>query len=254
MLLAVDIGNTDTKVGVFDGSGLVARWAVHSDLNRTRAEYQDVLLALLRYHGAGPIRDAVLGSVVPMLTPVLAEALAAVADRPPVVVRSEAVPGIRLWVDAPGQVGVDRVANAYAVRTYYGGPAIVADFGSATTFDVVDAAGDLRGALIAPGMHTSARALTAAGAQLPAFRVERPARLVGVNTVGAMQSGVYWGYVHMVRGVIGHLRDELGAGYRAIATGGLAPGLVEDARIFDIVDPDITLKGLAAIHTALAAA
>ena len=251
MILAVDVGNTDTKFGVFRGAELVARWSLHSDPNRSVEEYTDFLRAMLQYRRVEHVARAIIGSVVPLLTPVLATALAEATGSAPVILRSETVPGIRLHVETPAQVGVDRVANAIAVRTHYGGPAIVIDFGSATTFDLVNADGDLLGAIIAPGMVTSARALTSAGAQLPAIRVARPEKLVGTNTVGAMQSGVYWGYVHMVRGVIDHLRRELGANYRAIATGGLAPGLIEDVGVFDLVDADLTLKGLVGIAAAL---
>ena len=251
MILAVDVGNTDTKFGVFAGSELAARWALHSDLNRTREEYVDLIRAMLAYRGADGVDAAVIGSVVPGLTPVITEAVAAVTGSVPLLPDPEAVPGISLRVDVPAQVGIDRVANAYAARDIYGAPAIVADLGSVTTFDVIDRAGDLSGVIIALGMLTSARTLTSSGAKLPNITVERPSTLVGANTVASMQSGVYWGYVHMVRGFIRQLRDELGSDFRAIATGGLARVVKDDVGVFDEVDADITLRGLMLIKAAI---
>ena len=251
MILAVDIGNTDTKFGVFEGTELVTRWSLHTDPYRSRAEVEDLIRAMLAYREVDRIEGAVMGSVVPLLTPVITEAVTAVCECAPIVVRPDAVPGITLRVDFPEQVGVDRVANAVAARALHGVPAVVADFGSTSNFDVVDRSGDLIGVIIMPGMRTSARALTAAGAKLPEINIERPGSLVGTNTVAAMQSGIYWGHVHMVRGVIGHLREELGADCKAIATGGLAPIVVEEAGVFDAVDLDITLKGMIHIKAAM---
>ena len=150
---------------------------------------------MLAYVDAGPITHAVVGSVVPALTRRISDALAVVTGCLPLIVRAEAVPGIRLRVDEPAQVGVDRVANAIAAREAVGGPVIVADLGSVTTFDVVDAQGDLRGVVIAPGIRALGQALTASGAQLPKIDIDRPEGLVGRNTVDAMRAGVYWGYV-----------------------------------------------------------
>ncbi len=251
MFLAVDIGNTDTKIGVFDNNSLAARWVVHSDRNRGRAEYADAWAAMLAHFGFTSVASAVIGSVVPVLTPVIGDAVEQLCGRAPTFIRAQEVPGIRLRVDEPAQVGVDRIANAIGARTLYGAPAIVADMGSTTNFDVVDRNGDLIGVLIALGMGATARALTSAAAQLPDIRIERPSDLVGANTVAAIRSGVYWGHVHMVRGLIGQLREELGKDFRVIGTGGLAPLLSEDIGVFDEVDADLTLKGLALIKHAM---
>ena len=237
--------------GVIDDVTVHARWALHSDLNRTEHEYADLVRAMLGYLDVGPLSHAVVGSVVPALTERISDALASVTASPPLVVRAEAVPGIRLLVDDPTQVGVDRVANAVAARAEIGAPVIVADLGSVTTFDVVDARGDLRGVVIAPGIRALGQALTASGAQLPKIDIERPEGLVGRSTVDAMRSGVYWGYVELVRGVIRRLQAEPGGPWKVVATGGLAARLAADVGGFDRMDADITLKGLARIHRAM---
>ena len=254
MVLVVDVGNTDTKFGVIDGEELGARWAVHSDLNRSAAEHEALLRAMLAHHQVTGIEGAVIGSVVPALTERLAAAVRSAAGCEPLIARSQDVRLIDLAVDRPAQVGIDRVANALAAREFYQAPAIVVDLGSVTTFDIVNAAGSLAGVIITLGMQNTARALTAAGAQLPSIDLARPARLVGTETTGSMQSGVYWGYVRMVRGLLEQLQTELGGDYRAIATGGQAPVVVEDVGLFEIVDLDLTLRGLWLIQQAEAAA
>ena len=251
MILAVDIGNTDVTFGVIDDVTVLARWALHSDLNRTEHEYADLVRAMLGYVDVGPITHAVVGSVVPALTERIGNALAMVTASPPLIVRAEAVPGIGLLVDDPAQVGVDRVANAVGARAEVGAPVIVADMGSVTTFDVVDARGDLCGVVIAPGIRALGQALTASGAQLPKIDIEHPEELVGRNTVDAMRSGVYWGYVELVRGVIRRLQAEPGGPWKTVATGGMAATLAADVGGFERVDADITLKGLARIHRAM---
>ena len=250
MVLVVDVGNTDTKFGVFDGEDLGARWAVHSDLNRSAAEHEALLRAMLVHHGVTGIETAVVGSVVPALTERIAAAVRSAAGCEPLIARSQDVRVIDLAVDRPAQVGIDRVANALATRDIYQAPAIVVDLGSVTTFDIVNPAGSLAGVIITLGMQNTARALTAAGAQLPSIDLARPARLVGTETRASMQSGVYWGYVQMVRGLIERLQSDLGADYRAIATGGQAPIVVEDVGLFEIVDLDLTLRGLWLIQQA----
>ncbi len=250
MVLVVDVGNTDTKFGVFDGEDLGARWAVHSDLNRSAAEHEALLCAMLVHHGVTGIEAAVVGSVVPALTERIAAAVRSAAGCEPLIARSRDVRVIDLAVDRPAQVGIDRVANALAARDIYQAPAIVVDLGSVTTFDIVNPAGSLAGVIITLGMQNTARALTAAGAQLPSIVLARPARLVGMETRASMQSGVYWGYVQMVRGLIERLQSELGADYRAIATGGQAPVVVQDVGLFEIVDLDLTLRGLWLIQQA----
>ncbi len=253
MILAVDIGNTDLTFGVIDRFEVKARWALHSDLNRSEDEYADLVQAMVGHAGAGPIADAVIGSVVPALPERLEAAVGTLVPSAPLVVRAEEVPDIVLQVDNPAEVGVDRVANAIGARSSFGTPVIVADIGSVTTFDVVDGDGNLRGVVIAPGVRALGEALTASGAQLPKVDIGRPDELVGRNTEDAMRSGVYWGYIDLVRGVIHRLQSEPGQPWTVVATGGLAAGLAEDVELFDEVDPDITLRGLARIHHSMTA-
>jgi len=252
--LVHDVTTPDTKFGVFDGEELGARWAVHSDLNRSAAEHEALLRAMLAHHEVTGIEAAVIGSVVPALTERLASAVRSATGCEPLIARAQDVRVIDLAVDRPAQVGIDRVANALAARELYQAPAIVVDLGSVTTFDIVNGTGSLAGVIITLGMQNTARALTAAGAQLPSIDLARPARLVGTETTGSMQSGVYWGYVRMVRGLIEQLQSELGGDYRAIATGGQAPVVVEDVGLFEIVDLDLTLRGLWLVQQAEAAA
>ena len=251
MILAVDIGNTDLTFGVIDQQAVKARWALHSDLNRSSDEYGALVRAMVLHTKVGPISQAVIGSVVPALTERIEAAVSTLVASAPLVVSAEEVPDIVLCVDNPAQVGVDRVANAIGARAEFGSPVIVADIGSVTTLDVVDSDGNLQGVVISPGIRALAEALTASGAQLPKIDIKRPDELVGRNTKNAMRSGVYWGYVDLVRGVIGRLLRRPGGPWKVVATGGLASSLAEDIGLFDDVDPDITLKGLVRIHDAM---
>ena len=244
MDLVVDIGNTDTKFGVFRDDVLASRWVVHSDVYRDTNEHTTLLKAMLSHIGATEVDSAIVGSVVPELTERMADAVATAIGRRPRIARSQDVQAIDLDVDVPSQVGIDRVANALAAREVYTAPAIVADLGSVTTFDIVNDVGNLAGVVIALGMQNSARALTAAGAQLPSITLAKPARLIGTNTEASMHAGIYWGYVHMVRGLITHLRSELGTDYQIVATGGYAHVVANDVALFDVVDSELTLRGL----------
>ena len=250
MVLVVDIGNTDTKFGIFVDDELKARWTVHSDLNRDADEHAVLLKAMLAHVGGYDIEVSVIGSVVPALTGRMAAAVVAATGCQPRIPEADQVPSIELEVDVPKQVGIDRVANALAAREIYQAPAIVADLGSVTTFDVVNPSGNLAGVVIALGMQASATALTAAGAKLPSVDLGRPDRLIGANTMASMKSGIYWGYVHMVRGMLKELRLDLGSDYTTIATGGQTPVVVGDVGIFDIVDTELTLRGLLLIEKA----
>ena len=250
MVLVVDIGNTDTKFGIFVDDELKARWAIHSDLNRNADEHAVLLKAMLAHVGGYDIEVAIVGSVVPVLTGPVAAAVEDATGCHPRIPEADQVPSIQLEVDVPKQVGIDRVANALAAREIYQAPAIVADLGSVTTFDVVNASGNLAGVVIALGMQASAQALTAAGAQLPSVNLGRPAQLIGTNTKASMKSGIFWGYVHMVRGMLEELRHDLGSDYTTIATGGQAPLVVGDVGMFDIIDTDLTLRGLLLIEKA----
>lgn len=249
-VLAVDVGNSNITVGVAVGREIEARWRFATEHRRTADEYASLLGATLKDAGieASDVEGAVLGSVVPPLTDVVGEAVAAVTGVSPLVVTATMIPGVEALVDFPAEVGVDRVLNCAAVGELYSGPAIVVDLGSATTFDVVDVDGNYRGGIIAPGVAMVTEALFRNTSQLPRVQFARPERIVGKNTVECMQSGIYWGYVHMVRGLLESMFDELGERPRVVATGGLAGQVVEDVSLIDEVAPDLTLYGLALAH------
>ena len=246
-VLTVDIGNSNITVGVAVGRQVEARWCFATERGRTVDEYAVLMGAALQDADIAPadIHGAVLGSVVLPLTDVVGGAVAAVIGVGPLVVTSTTIPGVKALVDFPGEVGVDRVLNCAAVGEIYGGPAIVVDLGSATTFDVVDVDGNYRGGIIAPGVAMVTEALFRNTSQLPRVQFAKPERIVGTNTVECMQSGIYWGYVHMVRGLLESMFAELGERPRVVATGGLAGQVVEDVSLIDEVAPDLTLYGLA---------
>ena len=246
-VLAVDVGNSNITVGVVRGRDIEARWRFATERGRTADEYAVLLGAVLGEAGLerADFKAAVLGSVVPPLTDAVGEAVELATGASPLVVTATTIPGVRALVDFPAEVGVDRVLNCAAVGEIFGGPAIVVDLGSATTFDVVDADGNYRGGIIAPGVAMVTEALFRNTSQLPRVQFVKPERIVGKNTVECMQSGIYWGYVHMVRGLLESLFTELGDRPRVVATGGLAGQVVEDVDLIDEVAPDLTLYGLA---------
>ena len=247
LVLAVDVGNSNITVGVVRGREIGQSWRFAAERARTADEYS--LLFGVTLHDAGikkeDVTASVIGSVVPPLTETIIDAVAATTGVAPLQVTATSIPGVRVLVDFPAEVGVDRVLNCAAVGEIYGGPAIVVDLGSATTFDVVDGDGNYRGGIIAPGVAMVTEALFRNTSQLPRVQFARPGRIVGKNTVECMQSGIYWGYVHMVRGLLESLFEELDERPRVVATGGLAGQVVDDVKLIDEVAPDLTLYGLA---------
>ena len=249
-LLAVDVGNSNITVGVLRGRAIEHSWRFATERGRTADEYALLLGVTLHHVGIqkGDLTAAVIGSVVPPLTATISEAVAATAGVTPLPLTATSIPGVAVHVDFPGEVGVDRVLNCAAVAELFGGPAIVVDLGSATTFDVVDEDGNYTGGIIAPGVAMVTEALFQGTSQLPRVRFARPERIVGKNTVECMQTGIYWGCVHQVRGLLESLFTELRQRPRVIATGGLADQVIEDISLIDEVAPDLTLLGLAIAH------
>ena len=250
LLLAIDAGNTNVMFAVFDGERLLARWRAATDTHRTADEYAVWLTHLMALRGIAPERigGAVVATVVPQA---LFEIQALCRDYfgcEPGVVGEGLDPGLRVRVDRPGEVGADRLVNAVAAHALHDGWLVVVDFGTATTLDVVDADGDYRGGVIAPGVNLSLEALDRAAAKLPRVSVRKPRRVVGGATVPAMQSGVYWGYVGMLEGLISRIRDEVGEPMTVVATGGLAPLFRDATPAIDVVAPDLTLRGLMLLY------
>ena len=252
MLLAIDSGNTNVVCAVYAGDELKGSWRASTNPNRTADEYAVWLTQLMALAGLQPgdIDATIIGSVVPEATFNLTRLCQRYFGHEPLIVgRPDCFLGIGVDVDMPAeQVGADRVANAVAAQDRYQPPLIVLDFGTATTFDIVDRLGNYCGGVIAPGINLSLRALDMAAAQLPRIGIRRPAGVVGRSTVPAMQSGVFWGYVGLIEGIVQRIRAERGEAMAVIATGGLAPLLAGATDTIDKVDPDLTLWGLRLIY------
>ncbi|MBX6374761.1 MAG: type III pantothenate kinase [Acetobacteraceae bacterium] len=246
MLLAIDAGNTNVVFAVHDGREWRGRWRLAMRADRTSDEYAVWLLALLQHSGLKPedIRRCVLGTVVPAALYNLRRLAREWFHCEPLVARPEVNWGFAIKVLNPEEVGADRLLNALASHHHYRGPLIVIDFGTATTFDVVDHDGSYLGGAIAPGINLSIQALHQAAARLPRIGIGRPQAVIGRATVPAMQSGIYWGYVGLVEGLVARIRAEFDGPMKVIATGGLAPLFAEGTRVIEHTDPDITLEGL----------
>jgi type III pantothenate kinase len=252
MLLAIDSGNTNVVCAVYDGDELRGSWRAATNPNRTADEYAVWLIQLMAMAGLTPrdIDATIIGSVVPEATFNLVRLCQRYFGSEPVMVgRPGCLLGIGVDVDMPKEeVGADRVANAVAAQDRYQPPLIVLDFGTATTFDIVDRLGNYCGGVIAPGINLSLRALDMAAAQLPRIGIHRPATVVGRSTVPAMQSGVFWGYVSLIEGLVQRIRTERAEAMEVIATGGLAPLMAGATEVINRVDPELTLWGLRLIY------
>ncbi len=250
MLLAVDIGNTDTTLGVFEGEELRATWHMGSVINRMADEYAALLLNLLHLQGVdkSDIKEVALCSVVPPLTATFEELFGRYFHVSPLVVGAGVKTGVRIRMDNPREVGTDRIVNAAAAHRLYRGPIIITDLGTATTFDVVSKEGDYLGGAIAPGMAMAAEALSMRTAMLPRVEFVHPKLAIGTSTVAAMQSGLIFGYVGLVEGLVARIKQELGGKAKVVATGGYAELIAKETRVIDVVNPDLTLIGLRLIY------
>lgn len=246
MLLAVDAGNTNVVFAVHDGAEWRGRWRIATRPDRTSDEYAVWLLALLGHSGLRPadINRCAVGTVVPAALYNLRRLAREWFDCEPLIARATLDWGFRIDVDRPAEVGADRLLNALAAHQRYGGPLIVIDFGTATTFDVVSETGAYLGGVIAPGINLSIEALHKAAARLPRIGIGRPQAVIGRDTVPAMQSGLFWGYVGLIEGLVSRIRAEHGGPMKVIGTGGLAPLFAEGTTVIERTDPDITLDGL----------
>jgi len=250
MLLAIDIGNTDTTLGVFEGEELRATWHMATGIHRMADEYAALLLNLLRHQGmdVSEIKEIALCSVVPPLIAIFDELCQRYFHLSPLVVGAGVKTGVRIRMDNPREVGADRIANAAAAHHLYGGPIIVTDLGTATTFDTVSREGDYLGGAIAPGIGTAAEALFTRAAMLPRVELVHPKRAIGTNTITAMQSGIVFGYVGLIEGIVARIQQELGERAKVVATGGFAELIAKETAIIDMVNPNLTLIGLRLIH------
>jgi len=251
MLLAIDAGNTNTVFALFDGTTQIGLWRAVTNVQRTSDEHAVFLQTLMARVGvqASDVTDAIIGSVVPDANFNLLKLCREHFDCEPLVVGSVGVEtGIKVKIDRPEELGADRLINAVAGVALYKTPLLIIDFGTATTFDVVDTDGTYCGGVIAPGVNLSLRALHMAAAKLPSVAVMRPPKVIATGTVTAIQSGVFWGYVGMIEGLISRIRDEFGAAMTVVATGGLAKLFIDAIPSIDEINTDLTLRGLSLIH------
>ncbi len=250
MLLAIDVGNTNIVYGVFDGENLVHKFRVESARGRTADEYTIALRALLDLHGVGPERidAAILACVVPSLTEPMLSLVRTAFGREAVVVGPGIRTGMAILIENPREVGADRIADAVAGFDRAKGGVVVVDFGTSTNFDVVTPKGEYLGGVLAPGLQISADALFARAAKLPRVEIAKPAKVVGKNTVHAMQSGIVYGYVGLVDGLVERILGEVGFPCSVIATGGLASLIAPLSRTITDVDDELTLIGLRILH------
>ncbi len=245
VLLALDVGNTNTTIGVFRGEELANSFRLTTTTNRTVDELGLWLRQLLHWAhiSLDELEGVIVGSVVPTLDPALGQAIARYLHTKPLFVAPGIKSGMPLRVETPQELGADRLCNAVAAFAEYGGPVVVVDFGTATTWDLVSAAGEFVGGIIAPGLEIAAEALFSRAAKLPRVELEAPKQVIGKATVDSMQSGLVFGYVALVEGLTSRVLAELGGG-KVIATGGLAPVLAKHTKVFHAVDATLTLKGL----------
>jgi type III pantothenate kinase len=250
MLLAIDVGNTHVVVGAFEGQRLVSRWRLASGVSRTEDEFWALLKTLSAGEGVDlrRVRGVAVSSVVPSLTPVIERMAERYLKLRPLLISAELDLGMPVRYEDPKAVGADRLCNAVAGFHLFGGPLVVVDFGTATTFDVVTRQGEYLGGIICTGLETSAYLLHRYAAKLPKVELAFPPALIGQNTENAIRSGLMWGAVEMVDGLIRRLREELGADTKTVATGGLARILVPELKEVDHLEMDLTLMGIQLIY------
>ena len=250
MLLTIDIGNTNIKLGLFEGEQIRAHWQLATMRERLADEYAMLLLTLLASAGLHKenIRGCAISSVVPALTQEFTDLSRRYLHLEPVVIGPDVRTGLAIHTDYPAEVGPDLIVNVVAARHLYGTPVIVIGFGTATTFSVVSRGGDFAGVAIAPGVGTAADALFRATARLPQVELSRPPHAAGTNTIHAMQSGLIFGFAGLVEGLVKRLRTEVGEEARVIATGGLADLIAAETPLIELVEPNLALIGLRLIY------
>jgi type III pantothenate kinase len=251
MLLAIDCGNTNFVFAVFDGDEVKGNWRASSDPHRTADEYAVWLSQLMALKGLDP--KAIDGTIIASVVPDVLYPLASLSSHffgvdPLIVGRPDVETGVEVKIDRPETLGADRLANAVAAHERYGGPLIVVDFGTATNFDIIDGEGAFIGGVLAPGVDLAAAAFATAAAKLPRIRIRMPERVIGKSTEGAMESGIFWGYVGLIEGLVERIKTEYGGPMKVIATGGLAPLFDRATPMIDHTDLELTIRGLLSIY------
>ena len=251
MLLVIDVGNTNIVLGVYDKKKLIGHWRISTDRVRTTDEY-GVLIMNLFFHdrkvNVSDIDSIIISSVVPPMMPTLERVCLRYFNVAPIIVGPGTKTGMAIKYDNPREVGADRIVNAVAAYEKYGGPLIVIDFGTATTYCAILENGDYIGGAIAPGIQISAEALFQRAAKLPRIEVRNPGQVICRTTVSSMQSGVLFGYVGQVEGIVARMKAELPEGAKVIATGGLAHLINAETNVIDHIEPMLTLEGLRLLY------
>lgn len=250
MILVVDVGNTNIVLGLYEGSALHCNWRISTNRSGTSDEYGVLIYNLFRLAGISVerIEGVIISSVVPPLMFVLEELCLKYLNRAPYIVGPGIKTGLNIRVDNPKEVGADRIVNAVAALELYGAPCIIVDFGTATTYDYIDASGQLLGCAIAPGIGISTEALYQRAAKLPRIELIKPKSVIGKNTISAMQAGIVYGYVGQVDGIVSRIIEEYGTSPEVVATGGLAEMIASESRTISVVNPLLTLEGLRFIY------
>lgn len=250
MLLAVDVGNTNIVLGVYDGHDLMISWRVSTNPLQTGDEYGVILKNLFTQAGVddSKLSGMIVSSVVPPLMSALAEMAKRYLKLEPIFVGPGVKTGLNIITDNPREVGADRIVNAVAAIELYGGPLIIVDFGTATTFDAINERGDYLGGAISPGISISTEALFQRAAKLPRVELIKPKRVIGRDTVASMQSGILYGFVGQVDGIVVRMSKEFPQKPKVIATGGLAWLIANESETLDVVNPLLTLEGLRMIY------
>jgi type III pantothenate kinase len=246
MLFTIDIGNTNIALGMFKGNDLIMRWRMASNRNSMPDEYGMQFWFLFEHNGINPayVDGVCVSSVVPQITSRIEEACDYYIKRPVLCVSNKLNIGMELKIDRPSELGNDRIVDMLAVKSLYGYPACLIDFGTATTFNLIDRSGDYIGGAIAAGIQTSADALFTKTAQLPNISIQKPPHIIGKNTVHSMQSGLIYGYVSMVEGMVKRYKNEIGSDMKTVATGGLAKIISGETDCIEEVNTWLTLTGL----------
>jgi len=249
MLLVADIGNTHITLGVFENSILITRFSLHTKTQRTSDEYGIIMISILREKSiqASSIKDVIISSVVPDIMYSFSHSIMKYFNRQPMIVGPGIKTGISIHTDQPSEVGADRIVDAVAAYKEYGGPLIVIDFGTATTYDVITEKGVFEAAITSPGIRICADALWKETAKLPEVEIRKPESILAKNTISSMQAGLVYGYIGQVKYIVETIEREMGYKLKVIATGGLGR-IIAESLDFMVYDPDLTLKGLFYIY------
>ena len=244
-MLVIDVGNTNTVFAIVNNTGIYKKWRISSNSSRTSDEYETHMKSFLSDEVNLSIVDVIISSVVPAAIHELKTFVKKYFNIKSKIIGDSIFPKLNILIDRPDEVGADRLVNSLAAHKIYGGPIIIVDFGTATTFDVVNKEGSYIGGIISPGVHLSMDALDKATARLPRIAINKPNKVIGSNTITAMQSGIFWGYIGLIEGIISRTKIEAEMEMKVVATGGLSKLFMANTNAIDYIDEDLTLKGIA---------